>query len=162
MQVTIRPLQEQDAYVSVNWRNDSDVFKYTGNTYSHIISLESELEWIRRVITITDDYRCAIIADGDYVGNIYLTGIDGRSADFHIFIGEKSYLGKGVAKQASKQILDYAFNHLNLIVVRLRVRVENVRAYNLYKSLGFVEVSLEGPWISMEVSRPSNANVSRN
>ena len=30
MYVTIRPLQVEDAYTSVKWRNDTDVFKYTG------------------------------------------------------------------------------------------------------------------------------------
>ena len=32
MKVTIRPLVESDAYTSVKWRNDPEVFKYTGNT----------------------------------------------------------------------------------------------------------------------------------
>ncbi len=30
MQVVIRPLQESDAYISYKWRNDSEVFRYTG------------------------------------------------------------------------------------------------------------------------------------
>lgn len=33
MEVAIRPLREEDAYTSVKWRNDSEVFKFTGNTY---------------------------------------------------------------------------------------------------------------------------------
>ena len=36
MKVTIRPLVESDAYTSVKWRNDPEVFKYTGNTYPKI------------------------------------------------------------------------------------------------------------------------------
>ncbi len=30
MQVAIRPLQESDAYTSYKWRNDNEVFKFTG------------------------------------------------------------------------------------------------------------------------------------
>ncbi len=30
MQVAIRPLQESDAYTSYKWRNDDEVFKFTG------------------------------------------------------------------------------------------------------------------------------------
>ena len=70
MNVTIRPLVEEDAYTSVKWRNDSEVFKFTGNTYKHEIKIENELEWIRKVMANPADYRCAILADDVYVGNI--------------------------------------------------------------------------------------------
>lgn len=149
MQVTIRPLQERDAYTSVMWRNDPEVFKYTGNTYDHEITIESELNWINKVISNQNEYRCAILADGLYVGNIYLTDIDEESANYHIFIGNKDYWGKGVAKEASMQILEYAFIILNLKEVKLRVRKENVSAYNLYLRLGFKEMFTDGSWINM-------------
>lgn len=151
MNVTIRPLVETDAYTSVKWRNDSDVFKYTGNTYKYEIKIENELEWIRKVTSNPQDYRCAILADGIYVGNIYLTDIDATTAHYHIFIGDKSYWGRGVAKQASQLILDYAFNHLKLKSVQLRVRKENISAVKLYKKLGFVEESEDEVWISMKI-----------
>lgn len=149
MIVTIRPLIEEDAYTSVKWRNDSEVFKYTGNTYKQEIKIENELEWIRKVTRNPADYRCAILADDAYVGNIYLTDIDGTTAHYHIFIGNKDYWGKGVAKNASQLILDYAFNTLKLLSVQLRVRKENIAAFTLYKKLGFVEVKEEDHWISM-------------
>lgn len=63
MKVTIRPLVESDAYTSVKWRNDPEVFKYTGNTYKNEIKIENELEWIRKVTASPTDYRCAILAD---------------------------------------------------------------------------------------------------
>lgn len=151
--VSIRPLREQDAYTSVRWRNDPEVFKYTGNTYKNEISLETELSWIRRVMENADEYRCAILADDVYVGNIYLTGIDGTRAEYHIFIGDKAYWGKGVAKKASKLILQYAFETLNLSQVDLRVKRQNESAYNLYKRLGFAEELCDGDWIAMSIKR---------
>lgn len=152
MQVTIRPLKEEDAYTSVKWRNDPEVFKYTGNTYAHEITIESELAWIRKVIANPNDYRCAIIVDGIYVGNIYLTDINGQSAHYHIFIGDKSYWGKGVANQASILILEYAFKQINLQYVLLKVNKLNFAAIQLYKRLGFIEVESEELWITMQIS----------
>lgn len=137
MNLIIRPLIENDAYTSVKWRNDKEVFKYTGNTYNNIITIESELEWIRRVIKNTDEYRCAILVNDEYIGNIYLTDINKESAFYHIFIGEKSFWGKGCAYMASKLILDYAFNKLVLRKVYLNVRLENINAVKLYRKLGF-------------------------
>lgn len=150
MNVTIRPLQEQDAYTSVKWRNDPEVFKYTGNTYKNEITLETELNWIRKVMTNKNEYRCAILVDEIYVGNIYLTDISRESAHYHIFIGNKDYWGKGVAKKASGLILDYAFNALNLKKVCLRVKKQNKVAFALYKKLGFVEKKEDGEWLEME------------
>ena len=150
MNVRIRPLQEQDAYTSVKWRNDPEVFKYTGNTYKNEILLETELAWINRVIKNENEYRCAILADDVYVGNIYLTDITSESAEYHIFIGNKDYWGKGVAKQASLQILQYAFQKLKLKFVHLRVNRKNEFAIRLYKKIGFVEESSDENWILMK------------
>lgn len=151
MNVTIRPLQESDAYTSVKWRNDPEVFKYTGNTYSREITIDNELEWIRKVISNPDDYRCAILADGVYVGNIYLTGINGGEADYHIFIGDRSYWGKGISKLASEEIIKYGFTQIHLNCIKLRVRVANKRAYYLYQTLGFIEVDSDETWILMKL-----------
>lgn len=149
MMVEIRPLRETDAYTSYMWRNDPEVFKYTGNVYKNIISLETELEWIRRVIQNENEYRCAILADGEYVGNIYLTDITEFTANYHIFIGNKNFWGKGVAKRASELILEYAFSILKLRQVNLKVKKENQSAFSLYKKLGFVVYEEEGNWIYM-------------
>ena len=152
MNVRIRPLKEQDAYTSVKWRNDPEVFKFTGNIYNHEITIDNELEWIRKVTANPTDYRCAILVDEVYVGNIYLTDIKEGTAHFHIFIGDKSYWGKGVAKRASLLILEYAFNVLNIKEVLLGVRNVNTSAYNLYLRLGFKDVKVDGIWTLMKLS----------
>ena len=151
MNVNIRPLREEDAYKSVVWRNDPEVFKYTGNLYDHEILIDSELNWIRKAIAKREDYRCAIEVDGVYVGNVYLLNVMSGIAEFHIFIGEKSYWGKGVAKMATRQIVDYGFNAFNLDKITLSVRVANIRAFNLYLSVGFVEKLRDNDWIFMEI-----------
>ncbi len=159
MIVTIRPLEENDAYTSVKWRNDPEVFKYTGNTYNHVITIDSELEWIRKVINNPNDYRCAILADGVYVGNIYLTDINDGNANYHIFIGDKSYWGKGIAKSASKLIIDYGFNELDLKCIYLRVKRPNSSAIHLYQSLGFQEIQTDEEWIKMMIEYNANGSM---
>lgn len=158
MKVNIRPLQEQDAYTSVQWRNDPEVFKYTGNTYDHVIKIDTELEWIRRVIANPKDYRCAILVDGVYVGNIYLTDIEDGCATYHIFIGDKNYWGKGIAREASRQIIDYGFNELHLDKIVLEVRKLNERAVKLYKSIGFTPTGNDEEWIHMAICKESFMN----
>ena len=151
MDIFLRRLERNDAYVSYKWRNDPEVFKYTGMVYDHEITLETELQWIERVIKNNNEYRCAIIADNSYVGNIYLTNIDDEKAEYHIFIGDKSYWGKGVAKKASIEIMRYGFEHLNLKKIVLEVRPQNNSAIRLYEKLGFVVVEEKSNFITMEI-----------
>ena len=156
MNVTIRPLQEEDAYTSVIWRNDPDVFKFTGNTYNHEITIDSELNWIRKVINNAVEYRCAILANDIYVGIIYLTNIEQGKAEYHIFLGNKEFWGKGVAYKASLLILEYGFIKLKLNSITLKVNKENMSAYNLYKKLGFVDINSEEGWVEMEIIKSDN------
>ena len=151
MDVSLRKLERNDAYVSYKWRNDPEVFKYTGTVYDHEITLETELHWIERVIKNDDEYRCAIIADNCYVGNIYLTNIDDEKAEYHIFIGEKSYWGKGVAKKASIEIIRYGFEYLNLKKIVLEVHLQNNTAIHLYEKLGFTRLRRDSNFITMEI-----------
>lgn len=162
MNVKIRKLVENDAFTSYVWRNDKEVFMWTGNTYKNEISLETEIDWIKKVIANRNEYRCAIIVDEQYVGNIYLTNITDTVATYHIFIGDKNYWGKGVAYKASQLILDYAFNHLFLKIVELRVRKENTRAITLYNKLGFTKVDETNEFILMKITYEQFKNISGN
>lgn len=153
MEVKIRPLEPKDALTSVKWRNDPEVFKYTGSVYTHTITLENEIEWVNRVIGNVDEYRCAIIADGKYVGNIYLTGIHDEEAEYHIFIGDKSFWGKGVAKMASQLIINHGFENLHLTRINLSVRPQNTAAHRLYQNLGFRETSRDTDFIHMTLTQ---------
>lgn len=153
MKVKIRPLRIEDAYTSVKWRNDSDVFRFTGNTYDHEITIDSELEWIQKAIADPKDYRCAIIADDTYVGNIYLTDIKDSIGHYHIFIGDRSYWGKGIGKEASILIINYGFNEIGLKEIKLRVNKANISALSLYKKLGFKEIDKDEVWFTMSLTK---------
>lgn len=156
MTVTIRPLCEGDAFKSFLWRNDKEVFALTTKNYDSEITLKDELLWIKRVLLNSDEYRCAIEADGKYVGNIYLTNITSEEAYYHIFIGDKSYWGKGIAYDASQQLLEYAFNCLHLNRVLLEVRPDNYKAIHLYRGIGFEFVqSDDSVLMTMELKKGS-------
>lgn len=153
MEIKIRPLQIEDAKISYKWRNDPEVFKYTGAHYDHEIAYADEANWIKKIKTNKDEYRCAILIDDEYIGNIYLTDIENGSATYHIFIGNKSYWGKGIATEASRQIIEYGFNELNLNQINLKVKHDNIAAKALYVKLGFKEYDMDDVWLSMRLLR---------
>jgi diamine N-acetyltransferase len=153
MNIFIRPLQESDALISYKWRNDPDVWVLMGSRPDRQITQEIELEWIRHVLSDKTTKRFAICVAGpdEYIGNVQLTGISADEAEFHIFIGEKSYWGKGVSTQATGMILKYAFNELHLKRVSLTVNKENIAAIKSYEKNGFKTVSTCQFNIRMEV-----------
>ena len=55
-----------------------------------------------------------------------------------IGIGDESFTGKGLGKEAMRLILDYGFNELNFYGIHLNVISYNKTAIRLYEGLGFV------------------------
>ena len=139
MKVAIRPLEESDALLSYKWRNDSDVWKYTGNKPDKKITLKIEKKWIKTVLGRQNEKRFAIcIGDEmEYVGNVQLTDITTYNAQFHIFIGRKKYHGMGIGTKATKLILEYAFKILKIKQIYLKVNPDNIAAVKSYEKCGF-------------------------
>lgn len=91
---------------------------------------KDEVVW---VVAEAESNRC--------VGHLGLYQIDQRvrSADLGIMLGDKSVWGRGLGRACCRFALDFAFQHLNLNRVELRVLASNERALGLYRSLGFQE-----------------------
>lgn len=148
----IRKLNLSDAVTSVKWRNIPELWVHTKFKATKKITLDDEEEWLQKAIDDPTSVRFAIVADEEYIGNIYLTDITKSSAEYHIFIGERRYWGKGIARAASILIIDYGKNVLKLKKIMLYVKKENRGACHLYSSLGFVENGLhEDGFFGMEL-----------
>ena len=139
--VYIRPLRREDALISYKWRNDPDIWVYTGRRPDRTITPEIELEWIDCVLKDPTSRRFAIcLNDGDvYIGNIQLTDIKDGKAEFHIFIGAKEYWGKGFATEATKMLIGYAKDELQLKELHLWVNPQNKSAVKVYLKCGFYQ-----------------------
>lgn len=137
MLVELEPLQEKHAATSFKWRNNPDLWKFTFNRPDKEVSLEMELEWIRKVTQNKNEKRFAILADKQYVGNIYLTNIENNSSYFGIFLGDVNTQGKGIAQQAMQELFEMAKNQYGVKEIFLRVKTENVAAQKLYQKLNF-------------------------
>ena len=66
-----------------------------------------------------------------------------QKSDFFIMIGNSEHRGKGIGYFATKEILNHAFNNLNINRVELIVLKENTRAINLYKKVGFIQEGIK-------------------
>ena len=151
MKVKIEPLREEHALISWRWRNDPSVWELTGGRPDRFITPEIETEWIKKAIRNQDQKRYAILADSVYVGNVQLTDIKDESGEFHIFIGDKSYWGKGIAIAATALMLKCAFEEYKLQKVHLWVNKKNYSAIKVYEKCGFRLVGEDDVGLKMEV-----------
>lgn len=73
------------------------------------------------------------------VGHIALVHPDWVSGmvTFYIVLLDKAVWGKGLGTEATKLIVDYGFNMLNLNRIQLHVNAENEPAKAVYKKIGF-------------------------
>jgi RimJ/RimL family protein N-acetyltransferase len=152
--IYIRPLEEQDAHVSVNWRNNPEIWKFTGPKPDNIVTIDMELSWIKKVAQRTNERRFAIclLENNQYIGNVQLIDIVETEAQFHIFIGESDYWNLGIGTKATKLILEYGFNTLKLSSIYLLVNKNNKSAIKTYKKNGFKIIDYQDDFIKMIIS----------
>ena len=121
-----------------DWLNDSEVNKYLETKEATIDELK---QYIRDK---NNDPNCLFLGvflkeNNKHVGNIKLEPIefDEKRATLGILIGNKEYWGKGIGTEATKLLVNYAFNTLDLIEVNLGVISDNKAALEVYKNAGF-------------------------
>lgn len=141
MKVTIRKFEREDIPDKVKWINDPK-----NNTYLHYdlpLEIHKTEEWFEKIKDRTDRYDAVIEVNAVAVGLIGLLSIDNkaRKAEYYVVIGDRNYLGKGVAEKATRLLLSYAFLHLGLNRVYLYTECGNLAAIRSYERIGF---KLEG------------------
>jgi RimJ/RimL family protein N-acetyltransferase len=141
--VYLRPLEQEDAPALAEWLNDREVSR--GLLVHRPINQQAEQGYLDEVARSEHDIPLGIVVrDGDVlVGVVGLHALDPRHrhASLGIFIGDKTWWGKGLATEACELLLGYAFGTLNLNKVWLHVVEINERAIRVYEKLGF---TLEG------------------
>jgi len=137
----LRILKEKDADRMLEWMHDPDIQKsfrisMQDKTYEEVLCFIREAE-----IRLEDgkSIHYAIADENDeYLGTISLKAIDlcAKSAEYAITL-RKCAQGKGIAAQATNEILKTAFEEFHLQRVYLNVFEDNQSAIRLYEKSGF-------------------------
>ena len=136
--MVVKPPFHQDA-----WMNDLAVTIPLGDEAYVPYGLDKMQEEIAGAIR--GQYHIFAIVDcatDRLIGRCLLFAVDptNRSAMLGILIGDKEFQGKGYGQEASRLLLDYAFNLLNLHSVMLGAFSFNERALAVYRKIGFREI----------------------
>jgi len=139
--VFLRALEAGDIERTHKWHNDPELYATLIGTF-HPVSMLTESKWLeQKAGRSTAEVNLAICDCGDssHIGNVYLHEINWvwRTAKMGIFIGDRQRRGKGLGSSAIRQILAYAFEHLNLRRIHFSVLEDNTAARKVYEKCGF-------------------------
>jgi len=140
--VNLRAMERKDLDEIMKWVNDQEVTKYL-TAFLYPISRVEEEKFLERAMSRNDTEKNLVIEtkEGVYIGQISLHKIDWKNnnAELGIVIGNKEYWGKGYGTEAINNLLDHAFNQMNLYKIYLRVFEHNQRGMRCYEKCGFKE-----------------------
>ena len=133
--------EEVAAVVRTNLEHLKPWMPWAADDYSE----EHAREWIRRTLEefVRDGrFQALIIFRGRIIGSIGFHALDtaNRSAAIGYWI-DKGHEGRGIITRATRVLIDYLFDTMQLNRVEIRCNTENVRSRSIPERLGF---KLEG------------------
>ena len=138
MIVRIEPVTLADKSKLLEWRNSVEVSEWMYT--NHVISETEHTAWFEQMLNNEATKYWKIVVDSTPVGAVVLSEINlvDQTCSWAIYLGKSSARGLGVAQAACLLSLNFAFDALNLRLVRCSAIARNTRAISLYEQVGFV------------------------
>lgn len=140
MGILLKKFSRKHLNISREWMNNKELCCLFNRRYKYL-SRVAQMIWYKKLLMDKTQVTFGIEVNKVYVGNIGLKNIDrqNKKAEYYIFIGDKSYRGKGVGENSTQQLLKYVRKNLHLHKIYLCVDKDNIAARRLYKKVGFIE-----------------------
>jgi RimJ/RimL family protein N-acetyltransferase len=137
--VYLRPPEKTDAPIITPWYNDQDVLRFMGTIRPTSVASEEAFIAALNANPMEPTFGIVVRETDRLIGvaGLSRTDVRHRHAMFGIGIGDKSAWGKGYGTEATRLIVAYAFETLNLNRVWLMVFEYNQRGVRAYEKAGF-------------------------
>ncbi len=144
--VTLRSLDMSDVPLLHEFVKDKDVVQYSLSKWQNDYTEEEFAIWFENTINDPTVINFAIeLPDSKkfigYAGFCELPADDLKikTAEYFIFIGDKTEWGKGYGTNVTKLITQYGFEKLNLDSIFLTVSEANIAGVKAYEKAGYVQ-----------------------
>ena len=136
--VYLSPMNSDDYLKYTEWLNDYEIAKGV-NQYVNMVTITGEKEWLEKGVNEKYNFAIVCMKDDELLGNISLMNVSfiDKTAELGIFIGNRNYHSNGYGSEAIMLLLNYAFNHINLNNIMLKVYSFNTGAIKAYEKCGF-------------------------
>jgi len=136
----LKALEEKDLDKVFRWKNNIELSRLV-KAHPFPVAKHEMREWYKRNQSDKNQILWGIyeVQKRSLIGIVRLMFIDwiSKTAEFGIYIGDRTHTGKGIGKEVLKLVLDFSFYDINLHRVHLKVNESNTKAINLYKAYGF-------------------------
>ncbi len=138
--IRLEPINSDSLETLRLWRNSDAVSQFM--EHKKEISKEEQKIWFSK-IDPKKEYYFIIKKEEFAIGMIHINKInsESKSAEVGLFIGENNFQGTGISFGASLNLLDFAFDYLNLNTVFAKVNNANKNAILYNSFIGFTEDS---------------------
>ena len=124
----------------VNWLNDDEVNKFLETRHKKQ-NKKLITSYVKKIFILKNTFLFGIhhIKSSKYIGNIKIGPIKKNHllADIALFIGEKSFWGKGIATDAIKIISKFGFDNLGLVKLNAISYLQNKQSIKAFLKAGF-------------------------
>ena len=140
--IKLMPHLEEDIPLRVQWLNNEKYSHFVVDKPNRKTTIQDQKQWFVKYKKDPKKIFFTIYDDSVAIGLVGLSNIDKKhgQADLFIMIGDDRYRGRGIGKIVMEQIIDYAFNKLNLSQINAEVKNDNIPALSLNKSCGFQQL----------------------
>lgn len=127
------------------WYADDEIARLLRHDQQPLNAIQSRGYFDTIIMPLSARGMCFAIheaATGRLIGTTAITDVTGsdfRSGLFRIVIGEKDCWGRGLGTEATRLVMDEAFEQQDLDQIRLEVFQHNTRAMAAYRRVGFQE-----------------------
>ncbi|MDD5850157.1 MAG: GNAT family N-acetyltransferase [Firmicutes bacterium] len=139
--IILRPLEAGDSAQIVAWRNQDWVRCHY--IYREDFTLEGQLAYFHKKVETGEVAQYLVLSaeTGQPIGCTVLSELDREhgTAEFGMFLGEKSALGKGYGRKMAEKTLALAFSELGLHTVCCRIFADNLPSVRGCLRAGFVK-----------------------
>mgnify|MGYP001266305344 CR=1 FL=1 len=145
-EVFLADLDENSANKVAEWKSDNNLSELIMSEFK-LTTIETAKDWIRKNSKMDSQIlRGIYVKDKESLNRtVELVGVcrlmfidfESRICELGIYIGNKSFRGRGIGEKAILLLLNIAFRDLKLRKVFLKVNNSNKPAVNLYKKIGF-------------------------
>lgn len=146
--IRVRKLNHSDIPIVTKWWNDGLLMKDMGFINGMGVTESSLISRFNKQLNDKDsilESRMFIITDiktGKEIGELQYGELDlkDKKCRIAIKISEIDFQGKGLGEEALLLFIDYLTSEFGLSEIEIDTIHDNIRAYKLYKKLGFEEV----------------------
>lgn len=141
--VRLREYRKEDIPKALKFMNDPEIKRFLTPGIPFLYTLEDETKWYDGQSAMKDTYNFAIesLDEKNYIGGCGINSLDWKNsvAVVGIYIGEKTFWGKGYGTDAMNVLIKFIFEQMNINKIKLNVYDFNERAVKSYEKSGFVK-----------------------